>query len=214
MQAAGYNDVDYALKLRDGRNEKQNRNCQFREDLARLTSKILNNQSPDPNAKLGDVLAHMSKNKLLLRKKKDENFDIAESIILSDETIAYLNALQTEKLYHCRLCYHKNAVDKCSFHTKYIFDKDQNKHYAEYVDFLNSEMGIISYVELYYTYLCVDFWNVTAEFVLEDLTGFKNVESLLKYYDHPCLQDVDTPAVNLMNTDDENIKVTNNNGEL
>ncbi|QHB21710.1 ac34 [Artaxa digramma nucleopolyhedrovirus] len=176
---------------------------QFRADLARLTATILDNKPPHPDARLGDVIAHMSRNKLLLKNKKDENFDIAESVVLSDEAVAYLNALQTEKLYHCRTCYHKNAKNKCAFHAKYIFDKNRNENETEYINFLNSEMGIISFVELYYTYLCIDFWNITAEFVLDDLTGFKSVESLLNYYNYSCLKDVDTPVVNLMNVDDE-----------
>ncbi|AKR17342.2 hypothetical protein [Urbanus proteus nucleopolyhedrovirus] len=145
----------------------------------------------------------MSKNKLLLTRKRDEDFNIDDTIELSEESRQYLNALQTEKLYHCRLCYHKNEKNRCDFHKKYIFDKDQVKEYDAYVNFLNSEMGIISFVELYYTYLAVDFWSHTASILFKDLTSFKCIKDLLHFYNYSCDDNVDILHYTTMDFDDE-----------
>jgi Protein of unknown function (DUF1247) len=172
----------------------------FRADLAQLTKKILNNQPPDPDSKLGDIILYLNENKLLLTRKKDENFEIKESIDLSVETRDYLNALQTEKFNHCRLCYHKDQNLVCDFHKKYIFTKDSLQYHDEYTNFLNSEMGIISMVELYYTYMTVDFWRITGQYIFRDLTGFMSVKSLLQHYNYPYKANVDEPAIECMDT--------------
>ncbi|QYC92738.1 AC34 [Trabala vishnou gigantina nucleopolyhedrovirus] len=192
---------------------------EFRKDIKMLTDTIIANNAatttttttltPTPtttpiiDSKLGDVLEFMGRNGLLLRRKKDENFCINETIHLSDETRIYLNTLQTEKLYHCRMCYHKNSSSQCWFHKKYIFDKNPDSDEDDYTTFLNSEMGIVSYVELYYSYLSVEFWRVAAKFLFRDLTGFDNVKSLLEYYNYECAEDADLPAIILMDCDYE-----------
>ncbi|ABY65786.1 hypothetical protein [Orgyia leucostigma nucleopolyhedrovirus] len=183
---------------------RENESRLFRQDLARHTRIILADKTLDPDAHLGDVIACMSVNKRLLRRLKDENFDIVESVELSDETRNYLNVLQTEKMQHCRLCYHKSANNRCEFHKKYLFDNNVNRDSKQYTDFMNSEMGVISFVELYYTYLCLDFWKPTAIFLMRDLTGYDNVKSLLNDHGYSCADDVDLPCVNDMDIDDDN----------
>lgn len=177
---------------------------EFRSDLAALTAKILMKHPLDPNSRLGDILQNMSENNMLLLKKRDEIFDIKDTNKLSEETRVYLNLLQTEKLNHCRQCYNKTDAQevRCWFHKKYIFDKCQTKFYHEYVDFLNSEMGIISFVELYYVYLALDdVWKHNAPILLDKLTGFKSIKSLLSHYNYECEEAADTSNVECMDTD-------------
>ncbi|AIU41263.1 ac34 [Sucra jujuba nucleopolyhedrovirus] len=178
---------------------------EFRSDLANLTATILKGEWPDPEARLGDVIAHMAKENLLLTRKKTSVPGLRGAFELSSEARDYLNALQTEKFTHCRLCYHMNSNNTCQFHKKYMFNKPSsqpdNTASSEYVDFLNSEMGIISYVELYYTYLSLDFWKLTAKFLFRDLTGFDSVKSLLEYYSYNCDDSADKTNVETMDTE-------------
>ncbi|AHH82622.1 ORF-33 [Buzura suppressaria nucleopolyhedrovirus] len=176
---------------------------QFRSDLSKLTATILKGEWPDPESRLGDVIAHMAKNNLLLTRKKEDFPDIRGAFLLSDEARDYLNALQTEKLTHCRLCYHKNTENQCDFHKRYIFSKNADNYRQEYVQFLNSEMGIISFVELYYTFLSIDFWNITAKILFRDLTGFDSVKELLDNYNYTSDENVDSVNVKTMDTDDD-----------
>ncbi|AAG53770.1 unknown [Helicoverpa armigera nucleopolyhedrovirus] len=177
--------------------------AEFHRDLKNLT-KTLNEQIVARNIGvvekpcLGTLLQYMGRNKLLLREKKDNDFAINEINELSDEARDYLNALQIEKFYTCRMCYHKNANLRCDFHKKYIFDKDMKTYPDEYVSFLNSEMGVISFVELYYSYLCVPFWNTTAKLLLRDLTGFTSLKQLFDHYNYAYANDVDEACFELM----------------
>jgi hypothetical protein len=180
----------------------------FHSDLKQLTDKILvsmppasslSTTTPRPEPKLGDVIQHMGRNKLLLRRKKDDDFTIDEINSLSDATRDYLNALQLEKFYHCRLCYNKNEELRCDFHKKYIFNnQSSSKDNEVYIQFLNSEMGIISFVELYYSYLSVPFWKLNAQFLFRDLTGFSSIKELLTFYNYDCADDVDIVAFETM----------------
>ncbi|AGE89871.1 hypothetical protein SlsnVgp016 [Spodoptera littoralis nucleopolyhedrovirus] len=181
---------------------------EFDKDIARLTAAIGQNvdvQSASPSPKLGDVLQQLGRKRNgLLSRKKDENFDIAETIELSDATKDYLNVLQLEKLYACRACYERDDSRRCWFHKKYIFTKNMKTHYDEYVQFLNSQMGIVSYVELYYTYLAAPpFWNATAKIMLDELTGHSSIASLLKHHGHETSIDADEPAAVAMDTCEE-----------
>ncbi|AOL56745.1 hypothetical protein [Chrysodeixis includens nucleopolyhedrovirus] len=210
---------------------EMNQNETFRDDLRRLTSKLMDlvrpktpkvtttlaltssssspppppppPPMPSPPPKLGDVLQHMGRNKLLLKRKKDDDFSIEEINILSDEARDYLNALQLEKFYHCRLCYHKNAELRCDFHRKYVFDQSSDAKNSAYIEFLNSEMGVISFVELYYSYLSVPFWKLNAQFLFRDLTGFSSIKELLTFYNYECLDDVDDVSFETMDEEDE-----------
>ncbi|QEI03484.1 hypothetical protein [Spodoptera cosmioides nucleopolyhedrovirus] len=151
------------------------------------------NVSPPPSpSRLGDVIQHMGRNGLLLQRKKDDNFDINETIDISDVARDYLNLLQTEKMSTCRLCYHNDETSRCEFHKKYIFTKDPKAHYDDYVNFLNSEMGVISFIELYYTYLGVSSWKIVSLMMMRDLTGFSSIRELLTYYNYECSDDVDS----------------------
>lgn len=170
----------------------------FISDLAELTRTITANNGINANSRLGDAIQYLGSNGLLLRNKKDEDFNIHETIALSDTARDYLNALQTEKLFHCRLCYHKNDEARCDFHKKYIFKLDPKQHHDEYIDYLNTEMGIISFVELYYTYLNLDFWKMAGQLIFKDLTGFSSVRELLKHYSYECSDDVDDPVCIMM----------------
>ncbi|QEI03649.1 hypothetical protein [Rachiplusia nu nucleopolyhedrovirus] len=159
-----------------------NNSSTFHEDLARLTAKIKSSSmyKPEYEPKLGDVLQKLGREKKLLQRMKDNNFDINEVHELSDVARDYLNALQVEKLYTCRMCYHKNHKYKCDFHKKYI---DVNmvsvQHDEKYIRFLNSEMGPISFMELYYVFLSLPQWRLTAQFLMRDLTGCSSVQELL-----------------------------------
>ncbi|AKN80565.1 hypothetical protein [Perigonia lusca single nucleopolyhedrovirus] len=174
---------------------------EFRRDLRQLTVQITNtNRHSSEKNTLGDVLQQMSKEgKLLLGR--DDNFDDVPH--LCEETRLYLNALQTEKLYKCRKCYHKNDADRCWFHKKYIFDKDRNEQRDEYVKFLYSEMGIVSFVELYYSFLQLDMWKYVAKEVLKDLCGYENIKSLLNSYNHNADDDVDIALCESMDYDED-----------
>ncbi|BAC67269.1 hypothetical protein AhnVgp018 [Adoxophyes honmai nucleopolyhedrovirus] len=175
---------------------------EFRRDLQLHTERIVADSPIDPKSRLGDIIQYLAKHNLLLQRKKDENFDIKNDLEISDETKIYLNALQTEKMYHCRQCYYKNGT-KCDFHAKYIFTNDEKNNYDEYINFLNSEMGIISFIELYYTYLGLDMWKITAQIMLKDLTGFETVTKLLRHYDYEVSDDADEPRVTPMDMDDD-----------
>nr|AAP31239.1 XB-181 [Spodoptera litura nucleopolyhedrovirus] len=165
---------------------------QFAADLRALIERVSANHKPDAKSRLGDVIQHMGRNNLLLQRKKDEDFNINERIDISDVTRDYLNLLQTEKLSTCRLCYHNDESLRCDFHKKYIFVKDSKLYYDEYVDFLNSEMGVISFIELYYTYLSVSSWKMVSLIMMRDLTGFSSLRELLAYYNYEFNEDVDT----------------------
>lgn len=164
---------------------------QFVIDLQALIDKITANHAPDPNSRLGDVIQHMGRNNLLLQRKKDEDFSINETLHVSDTARDYLNILQTEKLSSCRLCYHNDDSLRCEFHKKYIFSKNSKVYNEEYVKFLNSDMGIISFIELYYSYLSVPNWKMASLMMMRDLTGFSSIKELLTYYNYECNDDVD-----------------------
>jgi len=183
---------------------ESNNRAQFLMDLKNLTDSITDNKGPDAESKLGTLLQQMSRTGLLLQRKKNEDFSI-ESIVLSDITKDYLNALQTEKMYKCRFCYYKNDDKRCEFHKKYIFEKDQKLNYKEYVNFLNSEMGIISFVEMYFSFLMIPFWKQTASILFKDLTGFSSIKELLLKYNcyHDRMQDIDEGVLELMDCDEQ-----------
>ncbi|AUV65399.1 hypothetical protein [Alphabaculovirus myunipunctae] len=168
---------------------------EFRRDIAEQTRRI---GPVSADSRLGDVLQHMGRNKLLLQRKRDDDFAINELHEISDETRLYLNALQTEKLASCRLCYHNDDSLRCDFHRKYIFTKDVKQYGDEYVEFLNSEMGIVSFVELYYTYLSVPFWKLTALMMMRDLTNFSSIRELLTFYNYECTDNVDEAPIETM----------------
>ncbi|AIE47850.1 ac34-like protein [Peridroma alphabaculovirus] len=174
----------------------------FERDLRELTAKLTAVRPADPKSRLGDVIQHMGRTKLLLQRKKDDDFAIAESIDISDAARDYLNVLQTEKLSQCRLCYHSDAAKRCAFHAKYIFTKNPKEHPDEYVRFLNSDMGIISFVELYYSYLSVPFWKVASLMMMRDLTGFSSVRELLTFYNYECDDDADEVPFETMDCDE------------
>ncbi|ABM45835.1 unknown protein [Spodoptera frugiperda multiple nucleopolyhedrovirus] len=164
---------------------------EFINDLQALIDRVSAKHKPDPNSKLGDVIQHMGRNGLLLQRKKEDDFSIDEKIEISDTARDYLNLLQTEKLSECRLCYHNDDTSRCDFHRKYIFTKDPKQYYDDYVNFLNSEMGIISFVELYYTYLAVSTYKIVSLMMMRDLTNFSSVRELLTYYNYECANDID-----------------------
>ncbi|AIZ48690.1 asb133 [Agrotis segetum nucleopolyhedrovirus B] len=171
---------------------------EFQADLKDHIDKITTNHAPDPKSRLGDVIQHMGRNSLLLQRKKDEDFSINLTHAISDVSRDYLNLLQTEKLSECRLCYHNDDSKRCEFHKKYIFTKDPKVYADEYVNFLNSEMGIISFVELYYSYLSVPFWRMASVTMMRDLTGFSSIKELLTYYNYECDEDVDVVPYEIM----------------
>ncbi|AJD80716.1 hypothetical protein [Pseudoplusia includens SNPV IE] len=210
---------------------EMNQNETFRDDLRRLTSKLMDlvrpktpkvtttlaltssssspppppppPPMPSPPPKLGDVLQHMGRNKLLLKRKKDDDFSIEEINILSDEARDYLNALQLEKFYHCRLCYHKMPNSDAIFIENMFSISHRTQRIAPTSSFLNSEMGVISFVELYYSYLSVPFWKLNAQFLFRDLTGFSSIKELLTFYNYECLDDVDDVSFETMDEEDE-----------
>jgi hypothetical protein len=169
----------------------------FESDLRRLIDKIVVTHPISPNSHLGDIIQDMGRKKLLLVRLKDDNFGINESINISDTSRDYLNLLQTEKLSACRLCYHRNDDNRCEFHKKYV-NIDMPNSGDDYDQFLNSDMGIISFVELYYTYLGMDFWRPTAVFLFRDLTGFSSIKEMMMHYNHPFENDVDSVPVESM----------------
>lgn len=169
----------------------------FDRDIAQLTAEISQNlpAKPEPAPRLGDVIQQMGRQKLLLARKKDENFEINEIHELSEETRLYLNALQLEKLYRCRACYEPDDSRRCWFHKKYLFDKDMKAYPDEYTAFLNSQMGIVSYVELYYAYLSIQFWSMASHILFDELTGYRSITELLKQHGHQAAPDADRPNV-------------------
>jgi hypothetical protein len=169
----------------------------FDSDLRRLIDKIVAAHPISPESRLGDIIQEMGRKKLLLVRLKDDNFGIDESINISDTSRDYLNLLQTEKLSACRLCYHKNDDNRCEFHKKYV-DIDMPNSGDDYDKFLNSDMGVISFVELYYTYLGMDFWKPTAVFLFRDLTGFSSIKEMMIHYNYPFDENVDSVPIESM----------------
>ncbi|ADD73747.1 ORF38 [Lymantria xylina nucleopolyhedrovirus] len=166
---------------------------QFRRDLAAKTAGLVETLPPaDVRPQLGDVLQMMGEKKLLLVQEKDDNFDINERHLLSDEARDYLNALQTDKLFACRACYHGRVESRCAFHAAYLVDENAGD---EYIRFLNSDMGIINRVELYYSHLSAAseeaVWRAQAADVFRKLTGFEGVRALLTHYERAVAADAD-----------------------
>nr|ANS70920.1 hypothetical protein [Lymantria dispar multiple nucleopolyhedrovirus] len=195
----------------------------FRRDLASLTRNITatSGSAKAPiEPQLGNILQLMGEKKLLLMEEKNENFDIREDHLLSDETRDYLNALQTEKLYRCRACYHRDVAMFCEFHARYSFVASivengseaaasassvttaNDKHYEEFIDFTNSEMGIVERVERYYALLSSAreeaVWRAQAPSVFRKLTGFDGVKALLTHYNCAVSTNADSPDFECM----------------
>lgn len=172
------------------------RRSSFHSDLVQLTAKIMDKsvfQNVEYEPRLGDVLQDMGRNKLLFRRLKDNNFAINETHLLSNEARDYLNALQIEKFYTCRLCYHVNEANRCDFHKKYVpLSLLNKKNNDEYYNFLNTEMGSISFIETYYSFLSTQQWKFASVILLRDLTECSSIKELLNSYNYACDDGVDT----------------------
>jgi hypothetical protein len=161
---------------------------QFKKDLAQLTLEI-SKDVDNMTGTLGDVIQQMGRDKQLLTKRKENEFRLFEINDLSDETRNYLNVLQIEKMFHCRSCYNIDDTERCWFHKKYLFlgpqtTNDKETLTNEYIDFLNTDMGIISFVELYYVCLMMELcWKHKAPKILYDLTGRFSINELLHTHD-------------------------------
>jgi Protein of unknown function (DUF1247) len=170
---------------------------EFKTDLSVLIKKITANKPECPDSKLGDVIQYMGQKGFLFKRLKDDEFGINETIDLCEQSRFYLNVLQTEKLFHCKMCYLENDLFRCEFHKKYIFNLDPVKNREEYIKFLNTDMGIISFIELYYSYLSTSpIW--TAQMILRDLCGFSSIKELLQYYNYECNESVDKVDFEIM----------------
>ncbi|AKC91737.1 ac34 [Lambdina fiscellaria nucleopolyhedrovirus] len=177
----------------------------FYKDLASLTRRIsatINFKTAaaaGAEPKLGNALQNMASSKQLLKRKLiDAPEHLRKVSLLSNEARDYLNALQIEKMASCHTCYHKNANNaRCEFHKKYLFNANADDNVVHsnddnYAQFVISEMGIISFIELYYTYLRLnDFWRPTALMLMRDLTGYSSVCSVLRNCGYETDENVD-----------------------
>ncbi|AAK85588.1 hypothetical protein [Epiphyas postvittana nucleopolyhedrovirus] len=172
----------------------------YERDLGQLVKEI--KKRGVTNGHLGDVLEIMGKQSQLLTEmqKNDDEFRIVQQRDLSQNTIDYLNCLQNEKLFHCKLCYSHADWLWCEFHKTHAYRGSRDVNVDAYVEHINSDMGIVSFVEEYYHYLSSNDGKLEAKRVLKTLTNFESLNELLASHNYSA-QDADTSVYELMDFD-------------
>ncbi|ANF29752.1 ORF-104 [Catopsilia pomona nucleopolyhedrovirus] len=146
---------------------------------------------------LGDVLKIMGERGKLLCALKDEHFEVVDKRHLNDATIEYLNYLQNDKLFQCRLCYSHAEWCWCEFHRHHIYRGERDINSAQYVAYLNSDMAVVSYIEEYYYCLSSYNYKDEAKRALKTLTEFESLADLMANYNFS-IPNLDTGAYELM----------------
>ncbi|USC25886.1 duf1247 [Palpita vitrealis nucleopolyhedrovirus] len=149
---------------------------------------------------LGEVLDIMGQQGKLLPEiieADNDDFKIKQIRNLSLETIEYLNLLENDKLFRCRLCYTHAEWLWCDFHRNYAYCGARNLNCDNYVKHLNSDMGVVSLVEEYF--FCLSSYNFKheAKRVLQTLTKFESLSDLMASFNFTT-ENIDKNAYELM----------------
>lgn len=147
---------------------------------------------------LGEVLERMGAQGQLFPQLKDENFDIVDKRQLTPATVEYLNYLEIDKLFQCRWCYTTANWLWCNFHKIHAYRGSRSLNNQKYIEFLNSDMGVVSFIEEYYFYLSSCTYKHEAKHILKTLTGFENLAELMESYNFSSDKCIDVNAYELM----------------
>ncbi|AAP29817.1 unknown [Choristoneura fumiferana multiple nucleopolyhedrovirus] len=172
------------------------RRC-FEHDIGELAEKLKSRKVS--RGHLGDVLELMGRQSKLLPElvKNDDEFRVVQQRDLGHNTIEYLNFLQHDKLFYCRLCYTHADWLWCEFHKTHAYRGQRDIGVDTYVDHLNSDMGVVALVEEYYHLLATCNERQEAKRVLKTLTNFESLNDLLASYNYSDT-DADTSVYELM----------------
>jgi hypothetical protein len=172
----------------------------YDRDVGQLAEKL--KERNVPSGHLGDVLEYMGRQSELLPNlvKDDDDFRIEQRRDLSQNTIEYLNRLQYDKLFNCRLCYTHAETMWCEFHKTHAYHGSRDLTDDTYVEHLNSDMGIVAFIEEYYHYLSSCDNKLEAKRVLKTLTNFESLTDLLASHNYTA-EDADTLTYELMDFD-------------
>ena len=169
----------------------------YERDIGQLTKEL--KERGVSRGHLGDVLEFMGRQSELLPElvKNDDDFKLVQQRDLSQNTIEYLNFLQHDKLFYCRLCYTHADWLWCEFHKAHAYRGPRDMTVDAYVEHLNSDMGIVTLVEEYYH--CLSSFNdkLEAKRVLMTLTTFNSLNDLLASHNYSA-EDADTSTYELM----------------
>lgn len=171
----------------------------YEHDIGQLTAKL--KSGGVSRGHLGDMLEQMARQgKLLpeLVQNDNDEFRILQHRDLGHNTIEYLNFLQHDKLFCCRLCYTHADWLWCDFHKTHTYNGPCDVSVDSYVEHLNSDMGVVTLVEKYYHYLSTD--KSAAMKVLKTLIKFESLAEALTSYNFSA-DDADVPAYELMDFD-------------
>jgi Protein of unknown function (DUF1247) len=99
---------------------------------------------------------------------------------LCDETVEYLNFLEYDKLFNCRFCYTHIDCLWCDFHRNHVYRHARKINESSYVEFLNTDMAVIMFIEEYYFYLSSANNKSDAKQVLKFLTDFETLTDMMR----------------------------------
>ncbi|AGA16188.1 hypothetical protein [Thysanoplusia orichalcea nucleopolyhedrovirus] len=152
-----------------------------------------------PAGHLGEVLDAMGRQGKLLPDiiEADDDFKVHQIRELSRETIAYLNFLENDKLFRCRLCYTHADWLQCDFHKTHVYRGVRDITCDTYVEHLNSDMGVVMLVEEYFYCLSSCNFKHESKRALQTLTKFESLSSLMASYNFSTPH-LDTGAYELM----------------
>ncbi|AOT85574.1 cyun116 [Cyclophragma undans nucleopolyhedrovirus] len=138
-----------------------------------------------PAGHLGEVLDNMGRRGQLMPKFQDDAFEVVQKRQLAPETIKYLNYLENDKLFQCRLCYTHADWLWCDFHRAHVYrSPDRSLDNVHYVQHLNSDMGVVMLVEEYFFHLSSFNNKHEAKRALKCLTDFETLSSLMESFNY------------------------------
>ncbi|ABL75975.1 Mv-ORF23 peptide [Maruca vitrata nucleopolyhedrovirus] len=148
---------------------------------------------------LGEVIDTMGQQGKLLPEiiEADDDFRVNQTRNFNCKTIEYLNFLETDKLFRCRLCYTHADWLWCDFHRNHAYRGARNIECNDYVEHLNSDMGVVMLIEEYFYCLSSSNFKNDAKRVLRTLTKFESLSELMASYNFST-PDLDTNAYELM----------------
>ncbi|AGR57163.1 hypothetical protein [Choristoneura rosaceana nucleopolyhedrovirus] len=169
----------------------------YEHDINKLTEKLKNRKVL--RGHLGDVIEQMGRHSKLMPDliKNDDEFRIVQQRDLGPGTVEYLNFLQHDKLFYCRLCYTHADWLWCEFHKTHAYRGPRDISLDTYVEYLNSDMAVVALVEEYYHLLASCNEKQEAKRVLKTLTNFESLADLLAAHNYSDVN-ADTSVYELM----------------
>jgi hypothetical protein len=149
---------------------------------------------------LGEALKLLGQHGQLFSVIKNDNFEVVNTRQLSDETVEYLNFIEYDKLYCCRFCYTHIDWLWCEFHRHHVYRQRREIENSSYVDFLNSDMAVIMFVEEYYFFLSSCHNKKDARSVLKSLINFDTLSHMMQAYGFE-VESIDKSNYELMDLD-------------